>query len=343
MSNLNRQFLFRESDVGKSKAECAAAFVERRVKGVKITPHNCKIQDKDESFYAQFAIVVSGLDSIEARRWINVMLYDLARDGDIKPMVDGGTEGFKGQSRVIIPSYSACYECQLDMHVPRQAVPLCTLATIPRQPQHCIEWAHIIAWEQHRKGEVLDTDDPEHIIWLYQHAQSRAEEFNITGVTYALTQGVVKNIIPAIASTNAIIAASCCNEALKMITDCNPYMDNYMQYSGDDGIYTYTFNYAKKDDCPVCGNETREIRTDPRLTLGEFITSLAERAESQLKKPSIRKDGKSLYMQSPPSLEVMTRSNLERKVAELIEDGEQITVTDPAFNTSFNYVIKYTS
>ena len=47
---------------------------------------------------------------------------------------------------------TACIECQLDMHAPRPAVPLCTLATIPRQPQHCIEWAHIIAWEQERKG-----------------------------------------------------------------------------------------------------------------------------------------------------------------------------------------------
>ncbi len=100
-----------------------------------------------------------------------------------------------------------------------------------------------------------------------------------------MTQGVVKNIIPAIASTNAIIAAACCNEAFKIATNTGPFLgnpgtNNYMMYSGDDSIYTYTFEHQKKDDCPVCGNLAKEIEVKREWTLQDFMDHLAERPEA---------------------------------------------------------------
>lgn len=44
----------------------------------------------------QFNLVICGLDSVEARRWINATLVNMV-DSDnpesLKPLIDGGTEG----------------------------------------------------------------------------------------------------------------------------------------------------------------------------------------------------------------------------------------------------------
>ncbi|KRT83758.1 hypothetical protein AMK59_3609, partial [Oryctes borbonicus] len=224
LSNLNRQFLFRHKDIGSSKAEVAAAFINKRIAGCQVTPHFCKIQDYDESFYRQFHIIVCGLDSIVARRWINGMLISLLNYEDgildqssIIPLVDGGTEGFKGNARVILPGLSACIDCTLDLYPPQITYPLCTIANTPRLPEHCIEYVKVIQWPKENPwGTHLDGDDPQHIGWIYEKSMERALQFNITGLTYRLVQGVVKNIIPAVASTNAVIAAVCATEVFKL-------------------------------------------------------------------------------------------------------------------------------
>ena len=36
-----------------------------------------KIQDKDEDYYMQFNLIICGLDSVEARRWINATLVNM--------------------------------------------------------------------------------------------------------------------------------------------------------------------------------------------------------------------------------------------------------------------------
>lgn len=126
LSNLNRQFLFRRKDIGKPKAEVAAEFINKRISGCNVKPHFCKIQDFDEDFYRQFSIVICGLDSIIARRWINAMLVsllvyeeDILDQTSLIPLIDGGTEGFKGNARIILPGMTACIECTLDLFPPQ--------------------------------------------------------------------------------------------------------------------------------------------------------------------------------------------------------------------------------
>ncbi|KFK26161.1 hypothetical protein AALP_AA8G211100 [Arabis alpina] len=325
VTNLNRQFLFRLEDVGKPKAEVAAKRVMERVSGVEIVPHFSRIEDKELEFYENFSIIALGLDSIEARRYINGVACgfleydedDTPKGETIKPMVDGGTEGFKGHARVIMPGVTPCFECTIWLFPPQVKFPLCTLAETPRNAAHCIEYAHLIKWPEVHGGKSFDPDEPEHMKWVYDEAIKRAELFGIPGVTYSLTQGVVKNIIPAIASTNAIISAACALETLKIVSGCSKTLANYLTYNGGEGLHTKVTEFERDQECLVCGPGIL-IELDTSITLQKFIEMLEGHPKLLLSKASVKHGKDSLYMQAPPVLEEMHRPNLSKPLFDLM-------------------------
>jgi ubiquitin-activating enzyme E1 C len=340
VTNLNRQFLFRQKDVGSSKAQVAAKFINERCPWMKVTPHHGMIQDKDLNFYRSFNCIISGLDNVEARRWLNATvcsLVELDEDGDpdpetIIPIVVGGTVGFAGQARVILPRITSCFECSLDSFPPQKTFPLCTVAETPRLPEHCIAYAFTIQWPTVFPDKKLDSDSPDDMKWVYEKALIRSQKYDIEGVTYMLTMGVVKNIIPAVASTNAIVSAACVNETVKLLTFCSQTLNTYMMFMGKSGVYSHTFVYEKKDNCPVCSATVRKMQVSPKMTLNELLQTLRD-GDLRLQAPSVTAatSGKTLYMQKPAALQKITKVNLDKKLNDLIEDGEELTITDPLF------------
>lgn len=48
---------------------------------------------------------------------------------------------------------------------------------------------------------------------------------------------------------------------------------------GTDGVYSYTFEHEKRDDCPVCGGESLEMTISPDLTVEQLIETLVEKQD----------------------------------------------------------------
>lgn len=111
-SNLNRQVLFHENDVGKFKAEVSYQKLREINSEITIEYSTKKVQEipvaefqmKSES---EIIIIVDALDNFEARRWLN----SIAVTKSI-PLVSGGMYGFLGNLQVIVAQKTPCLECQ---------------------------------------------------------------------------------------------------------------------------------------------------------------------------------------------------------------------------------------
>ncbi|XP_073207174.1 NEDD8-activating enzyme E1 catalytic subunit isoform X4 [Lepidochelys kempii] len=327
VSNLNRQFLFRPKDVGRPKAEVAAEFLNNRIPNCAVVPYPF--------------------------REMSFLNYEdgMLDPSSIIPLIDGGTEGFKGNARVIIPGMTACIECTLELYPPQINFPMCTIASMPRLPEHCIEYVRILQWpKEHPFGESvpLDGDDPDHIQWIYQQSLERASQFNIKGVTYRLTQGVVKRIIPAVASTNAVIAAVCATEVFKIATSAYIPLNNYLVFNDVDGLYTYTFEAERKENCPACSQLPQNIEFPPSAKLQEVLDYLTNNASLQMKSPAITATvyggNKTLYLQTVASIEERTRPNLSKTLKELgLVDGQELAVADVTTPQTMLFKLHFTT
>ncbi len=109
LSNLSRSVLYRESDEGRPKAECAANAMQAIHAGTQVTPLIGNVlADLGLGWFRWADVVVGALDNREARVFVNSAC---ARTG--RAWVDGGIEVLQGIVRGFFAPQTACYECTM--------------------------------------------------------------------------------------------------------------------------------------------------------------------------------------------------------------------------------------
>lgn len=138
-SNLNRQFLFRPSDVGSLKSAAAAAAVKTMNPQVNIHARNTRVGPDTEPvyndlFFAGIDGVCNALDNVEARRYMDLRCVFYR-----KPLLESGTLGTKGNTQVVLPDLTESYSSSQDP--PEKSIPICTLKNFPNAIEHTLQWA----------------------------------------------------------------------------------------------------------------------------------------------------------------------------------------------------------
>lgn len=159
-SNLGRQHIFRERDIGKNKAVAAAALIRDLNPYIDVVAHARHFTREDSPEIANAGIIFEGSDSLAAK----FLLNDLACEYR-KPALVAALGAAQGHAMLI--AGGACYRCVFD-EVAEGELPNCAtegiLSTAP---------AVIGAAVAHAGIEYLLNPDHETKFWIFEKSHCR--------------------------------------------------------------------------------------------------------------------------------------------------------------------------
>ena len=121
MSNLQRQVLFGESDLGRPKVEAAQERLLDLNPGITVKAYYELLTSANIMEIIQdYDVIVNGCDNFPTRYLVN--------DASVlanKPVVDGSIFRFEGQATVYLPGEGPCYRCLFPEPPPPGEVPSC--------------------------------------------------------------------------------------------------------------------------------------------------------------------------------------------------------------------------
>lgn len=138
-SNLNRQFLFRNNNIGQAKSIVAASAIKKMNPDINIEAHLNRVGSEtenvyDSKFYSNIDCIFNALDNVQARVYVDSRCVTYK-----KPLLESGTLSTKGNVQAIIPFLTESYASSSDPA--EKEIPVCTIKNFPNAIEHTIQWA----------------------------------------------------------------------------------------------------------------------------------------------------------------------------------------------------------
>jgi sulfur-carrier protein adenylyltransferase/sulfurtransferase len=126
LSNLQRQFLFSEADLGRRKVDVAEEKLAQVNPNITVVTHGVRLDSTNAmKIIGKYDVVLDATDNVPSRYLINdaCVLQD-------KPDVYAGVIGFNGQASVFHASRGPCYRCLFSQPPPPNSVKSCEEAGV---------------------------------------------------------------------------------------------------------------------------------------------------------------------------------------------------------------------
>ena len=183
ISNLNRQFLFKKENVGRSKSKCACLAAKEMNNSCNFEDRQLLVNTKSENifnstFWKKQNFVLNAVDNIKARKYIDsqTTLFKI-------PLIETATEGLKAHCQIIIPFLTQNYS---EREYNREGNNVdnthsCTLKQFPYLIDHCIEWGKL-------HFEKYFNKDIENIINIFANTEKIINDLNRKKITSKLNK-----------------------------------------------------------------------------------------------------------------------------------------------------------
>lgn len=212
-SNLNRQVLFREEDVGKKKAFIAKKRIKEHYNpDITIESFTDPLQNIPMRTFEQVDIIAGCVDNFLARQFLNSQAVELNI-----PLIDSAADGYFGQVQYIRPNLTACLACDnpLPPDETRIFTAPCTLVGIPRTKEQCA-WKALYEFTNTQNREPKDSSNKD-ILDLLELANKYAEEYNFGHFDKKEIKQIILFHIPSLITVNAVISGIQSQEIVKAL------------------------------------------------------------------------------------------------------------------------------